>query len=110
MKLKDFFDKYGTDATTNFELMNIAKNLGIKNFYYVMRDEVKDLPKNKKPLNVMTNIHTSKENGVHHFSFYVSDKAKYFFDSYGLKPTKEVKEFMGNGYSSKFMIQEPNTR
>ena len=77
MKLKEFFDKYGTD-TTNFELMNIAKNLGIKNFYYVMRDEVKDLPKNKETLNVTINIHTSKENGVHHSSFYVSDKGNYF--------------------------------
>ena len=110
MKLKEFFEKYGTDTTTNIELLNIAKNLGLKNFYYVMRDEVKDLPKDKKPLNVMTNIHTSKENGVHHSSFYICDKRKYFFDSYGLKPTKEVKDFIGDGYSSKFIIQKPNTR
>ena len=108
--LKEFFDKFGTDTTNNIELMNYAKMLGIKNFHYVMRDEMKLLPTNKFPLNVMTNIHTSDQPGVHHNCFYVGKKDKYFFDSYGLAPTKEVEKFLGHGEHSTFKLQQDNTR
>ena len=108
--LKQFFDKFGTDTTNNIELMNYAKMLGIKNFYYVMRDEMKLLPLNTKfPLNVMTNIHTSDQPGVHHNCFYICDSNRYFFDSYGLAPTKEVEKYMRHGEHSTFRIQEDNT-
>ena len=107
--LKEFFDKFGTDTTNNIELMNYAKMLGIKNFYYVMRDEMDRLPKDAKfPLTVMTNIHTSNQPGVHHNCFYICDSNRYFFDSYGLAPTKEVEKYMGHGEHSTFRLQEDN--
>ena len=116
---KEFKDKFGEDTTTNIQLIQIAKALKIPNFYYVMRDEMGLLPKDKKPLYVMTNIHTSKEKGVHHSCFYketkgdlnkVTEAGSYFFDSYGLPPTKEVEKFMGSGICSTFKIQEDGTR
>ena len=72
-----------------------------------MRDEIKLLPKayipqtswstDKRPLYVMTNIHTSKEKGVHHSCFYKGAHGSYFFYSNGLPLTKEVEDFMGSG-------------
>ena len=54
-----------------------------------MRDEIKDLPQYGY---FITNIHTSKERGVHHSAIY-SDKDKvFFFDSYALPPVEEILE------------------
>ena len=39
-----------------------------------------------------------------------SGRGNFFFDSYGLAPTKEVKKFMGGGISSTFKLQEKGTR
>ena len=110
LTLSEFFDRYGTDTTNSIQLYHIAKQLKIPNFYYAMRDEVSSLPKDKKPLNVMTNIHTSEQPGVHHNCFHISDKGNFFFDSYGLNPTREVVEFMGRGVGSSFKIQQDDTR
>ena len=72
MSWKEFRKRFGEDTTTNIQLMQMAKILKIPNFYYVMRDEINMLPKNMSCMNVATNIHTSKENGVHHSCFYMS--------------------------------------
>ena len=91
-----------------FLLPNLQKStkryillLGSFSVALVMRDEMKILPKDKKPIYVVTNIHTSKENGA---------DDSYFFDLYGLPPTKEVKKFIGNGICSTFKIQEDGTK
>ena len=34
----------------------------------------------------------------------------FFFDSYGLPPTKEIEKFIGEGISSTFKIQEDGTK
>ena len=91
MNLKDFFNKYGTDTTSNFQLIKWAKELKIPNFHYVMRDEINELPlTSKNPLNVVTNIHASDQQGIHHSAFHLG-KERYFFDSYGLNPCKDRK-------------------
>ncbi|ESO92313.1 hypothetical protein LOTGIDRAFT_162616 [Lottia gigantea] len=43
-----FLDKYGTDTTTNFQLMRWANELNISLFYYCMRDEINDLKYKKE--------------------------------------------------------------
>lgn len=86
---KEFKQKFGTDTTTNFDLIRWAKHLSIKPFHYAMRDEIKFLPQYGY---FITNIHTSQERGVHHSAIY-SDKDKvYYFDSYALPPTLEIIE------------------
>ena len=101
--------RFGEDTTTNIQLMQIAKLLKIPNFYYVMRDEMNLLPTDKQKLYVMTNIHTSKEKGIHHSCFYMGSQ-NFFFDSYGLPPTKEVEKFIGDGIFSTFKVQEDGTK
>ena len=85
-----------------------------------MNDELNTIKK-QFPLNVITNLHSSNQPGVHWNCFYINNDrgeqssrkpsaSKYFFDSYGLPPTKEVENFLGKGTTySTFKIQENNT-
>ena len=42
MNIKEFLNRYGVDTTTNFQLLHWAKQLGLKNFHVLMRDEIRD--------------------------------------------------------------------
>ncbi|ESO99334.1 hypothetical protein LOTGIDRAFT_158420 [Lottia gigantea] len=46
--MNEFLDKYGTDTTTNFQLMRWTNELNISPFYYCMRDEINDLKYKKE--------------------------------------------------------------
>ena len=93
MEWKEFKQTFGTDTSTNFDLIRWAKYLRLKPFRYAMRDEIKDLPQyglHGSGAYFITNIHTSEERGVHHSAIY-SDKDKvYYFDSFALPPTLEI--------------------
>ena len=47
MKLKEFLDKYGTNTTSNFQLLHWGKQLKLKNFCVVMKDEIKAIEDKK---------------------------------------------------------------
>ena len=114
--------KYGTSTTTNFDLLKIAEAEGITPFYVVMRDEVSSLP-SSTPLYAVTNIHTSDERGVHWSALAkgggntkgntghgdTGTTGNYFFDSYALPPTQEVKDFLQHATYNTFTFQEPGT-
>ena len=100
--------KYGTSTTTNFDLLKIAEAEGITPFYVVMRDEVSSLP-SSTPLYAVTNIHTSDERGVHWSALAKGPRDNYFFDSYALPPTQEVKDFLQHATYNTFTFQEPGT-
>ena len=108
MSIKDFFKKYGKQTTTNFDLVKIAEIESISPFYVAMRDELKDLP-NDNLIFVVTNIHTSKERGVHWSCLAKTREGNFFFDSYGLPPTKEVKDFLKHATYNTFCIQKSGT-
>jgi hypothetical protein len=120
--INEFFKLYGTQTTTNFDLKKIANELGIKNFHVLMRGELQFLKnkptgtfssRNKVPsitVNFITNLHTSDQNGVHWSAGIFSKNGdNYYFDSYGLPPTNEVKELLGTGTYNTFQIQTPGT-
>ena len=91
MKLKDFYKKYGTHTTSNFQLIKYANELKIPNFHVCMRNELKSIKLNEpNVLNIITNIHTSDQNGVHWSALYIDLEKACYFDSFGLQPTKEV--------------------
>ena len=54
MNLKSFLDKYGTETSNNFQLLHWAKQLKIKNFHVLMRDEISE--NYKIPVNIITII------------------------------------------------------
>ncbi len=115
MNIKEFLNIYGENTTTNFQLMKWAEDLDIPNFYYAMRDEIKELIKKKKnPLYVIANYHNSNQNGIHHVALF-KDKDKdisYYFDSYGIIPFREAINFLDtkDRFYSSFQIQKPNTK
>ena len=61
--IKEFLYILGTQTTTNHDLKRYAKMLGIKNFYIVMSDEVKELPESN--FSAILNFQLSSENGSH---------------------------------------------
>lgn len=91
----EFTSEYGTHSTTNFQLIKYAEELNIPNFYCLMRDELHNI--NSTHYNTIINLHKSNEKGVHWSCF----NNYYFFDSFGLPPTNEVKDLMINGESYK---------
>ena len=111
MNLKQFLKKYGTQTTSNFDLIKIAKDLNLKPFYVIMRDEIENLKTNlEDKLYVVTNLHTSDEPGIH-WNCFVFDKTNghYFFDSYGLPPVKEIQDLLKHATYSTFQIQKKGT-
>ena len=109
--LQKFLFKYGINTTTNFDLKNIAKDLGLK-IKVLMRDELnsssldqrssrdelnssslgqspsrdENFENTKKDL-IILNLESSKEEGSHWVSLY---KNKYYFDPYGILPPKNI--------------------
>ena len=66
--IKEFLYIFGTQTTTNHDLMRYAKMLKIKNFHIVMSDEVKELPENN--FSAILNFQLSSEKGSHWVSLY----------------------------------------
>ena len=112
MKLNELLKKYGTQTTSNFDLMKIAKDLNIKPFYYLMKDEIKEIQNNNfSKIYVCTNLHNSDEPGIHHSCFVLDKKGiNYFFDSYGLPPVKEVKDLLQHATYNTFQLQKQGTK
>ena len=94
LDLKQFCKIYGTHTTTNFDLIKYAKRFKIINFQVLMRDEIQ-FANMKLPINVITNLNTSTQKGVHWSCFHEDQLGKkYWFDSYALPPTiKIIKKF-----------------
>ena len=110
MQVCEFYNKYGTDTTNNFQLLQWAKQLGLKNFQVLMRDEIKE-QKVKPLMNIICNIEQSYENGAHWSAFYKAGKTHIWFDSYGRPPDEEIINKFGKGtiLSSNYKIQEFGT-
>src|SRR5438093_1241263 len=135
MNLEEFLNRFGTDTTSNFQLIKWSKELGIKPFYYVMRNEIKKLKKIKisrrsakrSPVYIIANYQTTSESGSHHVALYrgahtsgrdsersssalrtvgVSRIAPSFYmDTFGIQPLLEVIDFLEDGVYSTFKIQ-----
>ena len=98
--LNNFLFKYGVDTTTNFDLKDIAKDLGIK-IKVVMHDELKE-----KPVIYIINLDSSENKGSHWVCLY---KNKYYFDPYGVLPIAAVQNLDGLLYNT-LQIQPDNTK
>ena len=96
------------DGTTTREIETIAKKLKLVNFKCVMRDELKG----KKPKNNecgIINLNTSRENGSHWCCWYKNGNNKYYFDSFGTVPPKEIIKYLGSPIMySTYQIQQFN--
>ena len=109
--IKYFLDKYGTDSTTNFQLLRYARELKIPNFHCIMRNEFRVLKKLKRlPIFIVCNYQTTDENGTHWIAMYKDNKNTFYFDSYGVGLFNEAKAFLVHGVYSTFQIQPDGTK
>ena len=97
---------------SNFDIINICKELKIKNFKGVfMRDE---LNKSKITNNesLVLNLDVSSGPGIHWMCMFTDDNVSYYFDSYGLPPPAEILEYSKNRerYYSEYPIQQDDKK
>jgi len=95
--------------TTNIQLENEAKKLNFKNFRgVVMRDQISSLKQLACECGILGSK-TSKEDDMHWTCWFKDGKNKYYFDSFGLTPTKEIVKYLKSPliYST-FQIQQFN--
>ena len=105
MNLIEFFIKYGISSTFNFQLKEILNDLNI-NGKVLMRDELHKIKSTKKN-NIIMNLETTKDNGSHWVSIYKSCVNNYYFDPYGILPTKEVYNYLDQPFHyNKIQIQQ----
>jgi hypothetical protein len=115
LTIYNFFDKFGTDTTTNFQLMKWSKDLEMPKVHIIMKNELSDLKKfgKNKIYFIICNYQTTKEVGIHWVALYKnsSKHISFYFDSYGIIPFKEAIDFLDttDRYYSTFQIQKPNT-
>ena len=105
----EFKERYGTSKTTNFDLIHWARGLGIINFRYAMRDEL-------KPKNIIMNLDSSRGAGIHHVAIFNTPEYKNYFSSFGDPPPPEVVAMLDRTMTSDtireyndFQVQEFNT-
>ena len=94
------------DGMTTSEVNAKAKQLKLVNFKCVMRDELKGKHPFSKECGII-NLNTSKENGSHWSCWYKNGTKKYYFDSFGLLPPKEIIRYLGRPIMySTYQIQQ----
>ena len=108
--LLEFLFKYGINKTTNFDLKDIADDLGI-NIKVLMRDELNNdnsltSSNSSETLEnyIIMTLEPSKDKGSHCIA--LSKKHNIYFDPYGILPTKEVYSFLKEGFKyNKIQLQ-----
>lgn len=81
------------EPLTNFQLIDAAKKLNIKNMRGVfVRDE---LPKRPRTVECgILNLDDSRGTGTHWTAWYKKGNMKLYFDSYGLAPPDELVKYL----------------
>lgn len=110
MEIKQFLERFGTNTTSNFDLIDIARILGIQNFYCLMSNEISKLRGKKHPIYAVINYTSDKFEGTHWICLYKDNDKSYYFDSYGLQVIPELESYLRGGIQSTFKIQPDETR
>lgn len=101
MGILSFLKTFGIDTKTNFDLYDYSKFLKIDDLIILMNNELND---NIKEKNIIINLQNSNKNGSHWCCIF--DK-KYYFDSFGINPTKEVENYLDDNYKYNSLQVQP---
>jgi hypothetical protein len=95
MTFKQFISGYNqNEPLNNFQIIKKCKELKIKKFKGVfMRDELNIGKKVGRNECMVINIDHSQNIGTHWTCLFIRNRQNYYFDSYGLPPTLEVKKY-----------------
>ena len=102
-------------GTTNIELIEIAKDLSLPNFYCICKDEINQCPTENTPINIIVNLNDSDNNINGHWCLsFINDDQKVYYSSVGDPIPNEVRLWMMKVddrkiLSSNFQIQDFNT-
>ena|SRR5271155_1233969 len=89
-------DKIPENALSNVEIEKYAKLLKINNFRgCYMRNELAILKYNNVECGVL-NLNLSNEPGSHWTCWFKVNNKKYYFNSFGLPPPKELVDYLGS--------------
>ena len=96
-------------ALSNNDIKNYVKILNIRNFRgCFMRDELKNLKPCKIECGVL-NLNLSNEPGSHWVCWFKRNNNKYYFNSFGIPPPKELIDYFGSPIlHSTFQLQGMN--
>lgn len=95
--------------TTNIQLEKVAKKLRLKNFRgVVFTDQLSKMIPLKKECGILGSK-TSKENDLHWTCWWKNGETKYYYDSFGLTPAREIVRYLKSPITySTFQIQQFN--
>ena len=101
--------KKNLEPLTNYDLIKLSKKLKIKNFRGIfMRDNLP--PKINMIECGIVNLDSSNNNGTHWVCYHKNKAKCYYFDSFGLDPPIELKNYLKVDIElSTFQIQKLNT-
>ena len=102
MDVEEFFNKYGTSKTSNFDLKDILNDLNLKS-KVIMRDEIKNYLNAE---NIICNLQTTKEKGSHWVL--CSSKYNIYFDSFGILPVIETRKYLESDFKYNTLQLQPN--
>ena len=93
---------------SNFDIIRICKKLKMSNFKgCFMRDEIRNICDNDECF--IMNLDDSSSPGTHWIAMNIVRGTTYYFDSFGLEPTQEIKEYCKEPrYYNSFVFQKPN--
>ena len=109
MTIKQFLERFGTNTTSNFDLIDIAHILNIPHFYCLISNEIYTLTRKSYPIYAVINYRSDEFEGTHWVCLYKDINKSYYFDSYGLQVIPELVCYLRGGIQSTFKIQPDNT-
>ena len=79
---------------SNFDIIELCEKLKITHFRgCFIRDEIRSLKSSKDDVCFIMNTDDSSSSGTHWTAVNVSNGTTFYFDSYGLEPTLEIKKY-----------------
>ena len=89
-------DKIPDTTLSNIDIEKYVKILKLRNFRGChMRDELKNLKLYNNECGVL-NLNLSNEPGSHWTCWFKTNNDKYYFDSFGLAPARELIDYLGS--------------
>ena len=82
----------GIVPMSNFDLIDAAKSLSLKNFRVFMRDQLPKIPNDVET--GIINLDNSRGSGTHWVAYAIDPRGIVYFDSYGLAPPKEFMKYI----------------
>ena len=82
-------------GTRNIQLIDLAKDLSIPNFYCICKDEMDQCSTENIPINIIVNLNDSDNNVNGHWCLcFINDDQKVYYSSFGDPIPNQVNEFI----------------